>query len=315
MKDIAIVGASGQIGKSLALKLAVRYNILLFSRKPDKLDSILTHMGLPKARISVLGYDKLSDTKFDMVINAAGFGDPGLLRELENEIGRITERIDRLILSCMTKSPDAIYLFFSTGAIYGNNYHLARSRCQKGPISPTKTSLGAYVKAKLATESRHREQSDKRIVDVRLFGYLSQFLPIDSSFFLAQALLSLVRGELFKVSADNFIRDFIGPDELSVLVDCLFKVRAQNQALDIFSSAPISKATILDKLAERYGLRYKGFNNFENAETSQQMAIPRRISWDKTGEEMGLTIKKSSAEILTREFDLLAENYNIPIKC
>ncbi len=78
MADIAILGASGQIGRGLALEFSrsASHRLALYTRNPDALVRSAAGLGFPRPGIDqVLPLDRFGEVAVDAVINAVGDGD------------------------------------------------------------------------------------------------------------------------------------------------------------------------------------------------------------------------------------------------
>lgn len=122
MKRVAILGASGQIGKGLTLELMREHELLLFARDTNRAKTFLSTHQAADSSIEVLPLQEFGKARFDAVVNAIGPGDPRLIRAMGAEIFRVTERFDNLVLDHLERYPDTIYVNLSTGAVYGKTY-------------------------------------------------------------------------------------------------------------------------------------------------------------------------------------------------
>src|SRR5260221_201189 len=142
--NIAILGATGQIGKGLIDALSPRHTTKPFGRNISDFH-LLDH---------------------DVIVNAAGPGQIAQHAALGAEMHHITERLDRIGLDYLERHPATLYCFLSTGAVYR---------------APNQDDH--YAAAKRTAEARHRALPH-RIYDIRIFGYFSRYIPLDGSFFL-----------------------------------------------------------------------------------------------------------------------------------
>jgi nucleoside-diphosphate-sugar epimerase len=191
--------------------------------------------------------------EFDLVINAIGAGAPTQVAALGAGLFELTETFDRLVLEEMRR--DTRYVFLSSGAVYGSTFTepaVATSHLSL-PVNDM-TSISPYTMAKLCTELRHRYLPNRAILDLRVFGYADVTIPLDGSFFLAELARSIVGRTPFKTNATNFVRDFAGGKEAAALIDCWSNSAAPNGAFDLYTRAPVSKATLLEAARDRFGL-------------------------------------------------------------
>lgn len=241
MTDVAILGAGGQIARTIRPHLPPHWRVTAFSRSPGG---------------DVRAYEELTDHAFDLIINAAGPGDPAVHRGAGLELFRITEHFDNLCLDYLLRRPQCAYMFLSTGAVYGNGYAVAGDA--DSVLSLPVNRLGpehSYVLAKLAAEAKHRAAPGLRIADLRVFGYASGAMSLDSGFFLAEAARCLVEGRVLVTHDADFRRDIVAPEDLAQLIRVLAESGVPNGAYDACSKAPTTKFALLDRLSRRFGLK------------------------------------------------------------
>jgi nucleoside-diphosphate-sugar epimerase len=246
---IAILGATGMVGLSLARRLAERGEPLhLFARSPERLAT----QSWP-SHVRPRSLSAFHAGEFDLVINAIGAGDPARVTVLGATLVEITDSFDRMILADMRH--DTRYVFLSSGAVYGSSFAepaTATSRINL-PVNDL-ASVPPYTLAKLCAEVRHRHLPDRAILDLRVFGFADITVPLDGRFFLAELARSVISRLPFKTSATDFIRDFAGSAEAVSLIDCWSDSGAPNGAYDLYTKAPVSKATLLDLARNRFGV-------------------------------------------------------------
>src|SRR5262245_60128847 len=118
---IAILGATGTVGRSLAYAFARRSKRLaLFARNPSR----LAQEGWP-AEVSVHALEQFEAGPFDLVINAIGAGDPGRVAAIGADILDITRTWDQRILDTM--GSDTRYVFMSSGVVYETQFTQAKA--------------------------------------------------------------------------------------------------------------------------------------------------------------------------------------------
>ena len=233
---IAILGASGYVGKGLARVLAERDRgpIHLFTRQPDRLagDSWPTH-------VVCCALESFDARGFDLVINAIGAGDPARVSAIGEDILDITREWDERVLKSL-RPGKPLYAYISSGVVYS-----AVGATDDDPSPSRLENSSPYLNAKLQTESRHRSLPDLAILDIRMFSFADAGIDVAGSFFLAQLCKSIVSGGAFRTSRSDIIRDYAGARELCDLIDCWRLAGAQNRAVDLYTRAPVSKHTIL----------------------------------------------------------------------
>src|SRR6516165_934099 len=155
---IAILGATGTIGRSLAYSLARLSDMLaLFARNP----SSLANESWP-AQVSVLALEEFEARSFDLVINAIGAGDPARIAAIGADILDVSRTWDERVLDTM--GPETRYVFLSSGAVYETQF--AEPAAADGGLGLGLDDLSGiphYTIAKLQAEARHRQVPDRAI--------------------------------------------------------------------------------------------------------------------------------------------------------
>ena len=251
MTKVALLGAGGQIARGLVADLPQDWRLDLFSRDPKR-----PHPEAAARGVSVSPYARFAGGAFDLVINAAGPGDPAVQRSRGGEILRITETFDNLVLDYLDAHPETRYINLSTGAVYGAEYAGASGRAVYELAVDDLANANAYVLAKLAAETKHRQAPDRHIADLRIFGYFSRRMDLASGFFIAQVMACLVAGEPFRTGVNDFVRDYISPDDLAAHIATLYEAGVPNASFDAISALPVTKFEILEALGDQFGLRY-----------------------------------------------------------
>lgn len=250
---IGILGASSQIGVSLARELANDFPLCLFGRDPDAARLKLAAAGC--GELPCYALEQLFDHRLSVLINCLGPGDPARMRTTGPGLLRLIQQLDYLGLDYLARYPETGYVYMSTGAVYGVRYNLplAPEACFSLPVNAMRAEL-VYPLAKFEVELRHRLLAPARICDLRIFGFFSEFIRLDDSFFLAQLSAHLLAGRTFVTGSAPFIRDYIGPAEIAAAVKEVLRLEIPNRAYDLISREPVTKAEILDIYCAR-GLR------------------------------------------------------------
>jgi nucleoside-diphosphate-sugar epimerase len=251
MTTVALLGARGQIARGLVKDLPQEWRLDLFSR-----DSALPHDEAATCGIPILPYAQFTAGSYDLVINAAGPGDPSVQRSSGGEILRITEAFDNLVLDYVRTRPETRYINLSTGAVYGTDYYAAVGK----PIYELRVNdlanTNAYALAKLTAETKHRQLPNLHIADLRIFGYFSRRISLSSGFFIAQVMDHLLGERPFRTGPADFVRDFIAPEDLAAHIVALYDAGAPNAYFNAVSARPMTKFEILEVLGDQFGLRY-----------------------------------------------------------
>lgn len=260
---IAILGATSHIAKGLISRFfrEAGNELSLFVRNKDKLVNFLTSINYNNDKIFT--FDQFGKHEYDVVINCVGFGTPEKVKSSSYEIFRVTEYYDNMILDYISKNTETLYINFSSGAVYGKDFSKPVGfESQEFTAVNSVTSEDFYRLAKLNSEVKHRSYNNLKIVDIRVFGYLSEFIDTSSRFLFTEILHSIKNNEVFNTSGEDIIRDYVYVDDLFEFIKLSMQSDNQNTVYDVYSSAPVSKFNMLDHLNNKYGLKYK-INNVE----------------------------------------------------
>ncbi len=252
---IAILGATGHIGSSLAVELRKRADVTLalFSRRPNAL--LQAMVDDPMDTVTWRAISDLDLSGCDVVINAIGVGAPDKVAAAGTDILRLTFEWEERIKAALLDAPECLYVFLSSGAIYGQ---LDESSASFGSVAAFSVNRieeqTAYARAKFVAEAWHRTWHHNRILDVRVFGYVSRLIDLEASFFLSQIYKALREDTVFLTQPHDIIRDYVGPEEMISLIDNVVDRAQLNDAVDLYSLEPTSKFAIIDAM-RKLGLR------------------------------------------------------------
>jgi len=299
VKIIAILGANGQIGKSLICQLHEEFKLQLFVRKIEDVSSFLKRRFSNSDDFDVCDLKEFGFGRYDVIINAAGPGDPSEQRKSNSNILDVSEKLDRMVLDYLDQFPQTSYIYFSTGAVYDGAYKQAVDENSVFSVSVDKLEgPQLYALAKLAAEARHRARSHNKIADIRLFGYISPFLDMQGSFFLSEVLKAVVQKTTFQTTPSDFVRDFVGPQETADLIRCLIKNNVPNGAYDLYSRMPVTKYEMINGFADSLSFKFE----MVEADTEYKAVTkPSCISLRLQSRQIGYAPKWNSLEIVVRE--------------
>lgn len=246
---IAILGATGYIGRSYARALAAEASpaLALFARDPRKLENEAW-----PARVELRDLRDFRADRFSLVVNAIGAGDPARVAAMGQDVFQVTSTWDERVLATM--APETRYVFLSSGAVYGSASPggITADSAVCLPVNGLE-QVAPYTMAKLHAEARHRHLPQRSILDLRVFGYAELGLDLGSTFFLADLARAVIARTTFVTSPNDMIRDYAGARELGALVAAWESAGAPNRALDLYTRAPVAKFDLLDAARERYG--------------------------------------------------------------
>lgn len=260
MKKVAILGATGYIGKSLAYEFMAHpdaYELYLFSRSVSTLRDTLGDLGMDVSRNTYCELSDFSTYDYDVIINCTGVSDPMVLKQNPKKIIEITEGIDQMVLGYLREHISAIYIYISSGAVYGSTSMLSGTELQKAYEEGKDLNAGdCYMLSKINIEKAHMALPTFNIVDLRVFSFFSRFFNKGSHFLMSDIVTSLQEGKIFETSDEDIVRDYVSPSDLFALVECSILKEKIHDVFDVYSKRPVSKFELLSFLKERYNLSY-----------------------------------------------------------
>lgn len=311
MVAIAILGATGHVGQGLVSVLSrnPETQLVLYARDVGKLERQLDNRADLSGSISAADILSFGEAKPEVIINAVGGGDPAVLAEIGPNIFRLTEQFDNLVLDTLAKSPDCLYLNFSSGAVYGDRFDGPAGQDGNFAIAVNDPPASApYRTAKLNAELKHRAHSGHNIVDLRLFSYFSRFIDPGGKFFMAELVRCLQQKKPFETGANDMVRDYVGPEELGDLVErCVKHWQTSdgplNGAIDFYSAAPIGKLDLLDHLSSKFGLDVAVSDELKGTSTTGS----KNEYWStyRGAEKFGYAPERTSIDVVTAELSIL----------
>lgn len=255
---IAVLGATSHIAKGLIYHLGQdgKYDLRPFARSSERADEFLNAVGLG-SRFKAIPIAEFGKESYGAVINCVGIVDPGKLSNAGSSIFEITETFDTLALDHLKRSPDTLYINFSSGAVYGTDFASPADDHSPAMFDINPMNPAAYYGiAKLHSEARHRAMKDHRIVDLRVFGYFSRFIDLDAKYMMSEIMSCILHGKEFVTNSEDIVRDFIHPEDLASLVKLCIAKRDLNDAFDVCSLQPVKKFELLEKFSSLYGLKH-----------------------------------------------------------
>lgn len=302
---LAILGASGHIGKNLTERFCQRTDcvLYLFARDSAKMQKFCTGLQV-KAEIVITAFAEFERFTYDAVINCIGVSDPGKRTETGAEIFRITEEFDNLVLNYLSKHTDCRYINMSSGAVYGADFSVPADDQRKASYLLNPIHADDYYSiAKLNAEAKHRAYVNLAIVDLRVFGFFSKHIDIRGGFLLADAARCLLMKQRMKTGSSDMIRDYVYPDDLFRIVELCTEGAPRNIALDVYSAAPVNKFTLLDMLHNDFCLEYVIVEQLEQKVEGE--IRNQYFSVNRQAQELGYKPLHSSLEVVQREMSLI----------
>jgi len=303
---IAILGATSQIAQDLILSFSINkdYDFSLFCRNVVVLEKWINSENLSE-RYQIQEYSEFGNhKKYDVIINFVGVGDPEKSQEIGNNIFKITEQYDEMVLEYLKCNKETKYIFLSSGAVYGGDY---KDPVKKDTLATININNLAttdwYAIAKLYAEARHRSLPDLSIVDIRVFNYFSHTQNINARFLITDIVRALKNGEVFKTSPDNVIRDFITPPDFYNLIQAIIDYKPLNTALDCYTKSPVEKFNLLSEIESKFGLNYEVDENLNVVNATG--AKFNYYSENKIAKDIGYNPGSTSLESIIREINFL----------
>ena len=297
MKTLIFLGGTSHLAKGLIsrfLKLP-EFRIEWFGRSESRMSDFLQSEHLSGDITLHPDYNLLHGIHGDALINCVGAGTPDKLKEDYTLWFTVLEKYDNLCLDYLTKiNSDALYINFSSGAVYGHNAGVKEFRADPNQIQVA----DYYALAKIYSEAKHRANRDLNIVDIRIFSYFSRYADPNSGYLMTDIMKAVMNKAVLTTTGSDLIRDYISPDDLFALVCHCLAAGKLNTAMDAFSGKPVSKKEILAAFVERFGLRTE-IQPLESSSpnSTASVYVPR----DHTAEMIGYRPQYSSLDGLVLE--------------
>lgn len=310
--SIAILGATGHVGKILAAGLADRFALTLYARRPEVARAFAGCMRagamVEVVPLSQFGCppDDPGARAYDTVVNCVGVGNPAALVGSGVNIFALTEEFDRLTLGYLAAYPDGRLISFSSGAAYGGTFEKSADENSWASFPANSTrAADLYGIAKLASEARHRAASNYSIVDLRLFGLFSRHIDLGARYLMNDIVAAIGRGTTLVTGPEDIVRDYVDPGDLVSLVSAIVEAKPINDVFDVYSAEPVRKFALLDVFAERYGLTYAV--DSERDDSSPTGVKLNYFSTNHRAAAVGYAPCHASIESLRRETDAVLQ--------
>lgn len=300
---IVVLGATSRIAMDFVATAApVGVHFRLHARRPAAVAGFLADHALPTTwNAGDLDAVPVIEGPIGGIINCVGVGDPAKARDMGAGIFDATARSDASALALLDRHRDAPYIFLSSGAVYGTGF--AEPAGADTPACVPVNCLGPtafYTVAKLHAEAVHRSMPARRIIDLRIFNYISRALNPNARFLVTDVIRAVRDGTVFETVDEPMMRDFIGPVDLrNLLLACLAAPSGFNGPVDAYSRAPIGKAALLALMAARFGLRYRWIERSVAIDATGSK--PNYFSTFRVAEQLGFTPRFSSTEAVAAE--------------
>jgi nucleoside-diphosphate-sugar epimerase len=300
---IALFGASSNIAQDVIFKLMAADfvdQIDLYSRNPSLVMNTLVKTKVTN-KTNCLDYaDFISQKNYGFILNFIGLGCPQKILERESELIDIADYYDELIISHLKKYQPCGYIYLSSGAVYGTDFHQPVPKIGKQIADATNGhDLSSYTISKIRCELRHRALSNIPIIDLRIFSYFSARHSLNTKLFMAEICNSIKLGKLLHIEPEPMVRDYIHPGDFYKILELIMVAPPRNGVIDCYSKAPIEKIKLLEIMASRFNLQYK-----TKALGSKPEFYNRKehyYSLVRTAEDLGYSPRYTSEEALINE--------------
>ena len=303
--NIVIMGATSHIAKGLIDKFVSNgeHHLYLFSRSTGNVQQFLHAIGNPGDENYTVcsDYHAFSTFSYDVIINCIGVETRNKHNCDFTRYFSVTEEFDNLAIDyLMNENPDALYISFSSGAVYGRGFSRPADESSMNCL-PVNQILPEdyYAIARINAEAKHRSHPNLRIIDLRIFSYFSRYINLSDGYFITDVMESILNKTVLVTDSTNILRDYLHPEDLfSMIVTCINAGKI-NQALDVNSRSPVSKLEILDYFSSEYGLQFESKHFPQNA--SATGAKNNYYSTCNRASRIGYVPKYSSMDSLKHE--------------
>jgi hypothetical protein len=302
---IAILGATSHIANGLIYFLwsKEKYKLFLFARDGDKINSFLNTIN---RKHNAMWFESFNSYDYDVIINCVWFWAPSKLKNAGIEIFKVTEHFDNMVLDYLSTHTSSLYINFSSWAVYGTTFDKPISDKSSLVIDVNNINEKQnYLISKLYVETKHRCLQNLNIVDLRLFSYFSRFINLESSYFLTDIINSIQNKKTLMTSPEDMTRDYVGPEDLSNIIELCINKFTLNDSYDIYSSSPITKNEILDFGKTTYWLEYAFSDNLWSAPTGDKNLY---YSSNHKLHELWYKPAYSSLDTIKKEFAIIMNN-------
>ena len=303
---IGILGATSQIAKDLIKSMGEtgRHELCLYARRPaavevpasDRARAAIRHVG----DYASFG----AGLEFEALINFVGVGNPAAAAQMGAGIFDITQQFDQLALNYVREHPQCRYIFLSSGAAYGYDFHKPVDRDTPAKISINNlTPQDWYGVAKLYAECRHRAYRDLSIIDIRVFNYFSASQDLSAKFLICDIVRSIRDQTKLRTSSENIVRDYLHPSDFFRLIEAALNSSPTNVAFDCYTRSPVDKFTLLECMKDQFGLNFELIEGHVGVNSTG--GKPNYYSLNTCASEFGYEPALSSMEGVVSEATLL----------
>lgn len=268
--NIVILGATSHIAKGLIERfLNQRTDTLhLYSRSSDKVQLFLQKIGMSdNADCRLFGdYGDFLSGSYDVIINCIGVETRNSHDCDFTRYFSVTEEFDNLVISYLKdRNPAALYISFSSGAVYGRGFSepVYDSSINCIPVNHV-TRQDYYGIVRINAEAKHRAHENLNIIDLRIFSYFSRYINLLDGYFITDVIQAIRHKTVLHTDSNDIVRDYLHPEDLYMAIRACIGSGWINRAIDTNSTGPVNKEEILDYFSSVYGLKYEKHPVAEN---------------------------------------------------
>lgn len=265
MKIVAILGATSHIAKGIIYEMSKqkKNKLILFARNIDNLKKFLKSNNINETE-NIFLLEEFGKENVDIIINCIGVGTPAGYKKMKEDIICVNEKYDNMIIKYLEKNKSTIYIYLSSGAIYGKEHAKPIDKDIKLNVDVNNIAESDfYFISKLYTETKHRAMKELNIVDIRIFSYISKFIDLDSKYLLTEMIKCVIEKRPFFTNRNNISRDYVSQEELTCLIEKIIKRESVNDWIDIYSKQQVTKFQLIEYFQKKYGLEVIYENNVD----------------------------------------------------
>jgi nucleoside-diphosphate-sugar epimerase len=307
--NIVIMGATSHIAKGLIESFLhlQKDNLHLYSRSPNKVRQFLHLIGMADKTNYILcsDYNRFLSGSYDVIINCIGVETRNSHDCDFTRYFTVTEEFDNLAINYLKNcNPDALYISFSSGAVYGKSFSKSVDETSVNCIAVNQiTKQDYYGIVRINAEAKHRSHEDLRIIDLRIFSYFSRYINLTDGYFITDVIQAIRHNTVLYTDCNNIVRDYLHPDDLFMAIRACIGGGQINRAIDINSAEPIAKQEILNYFSSAYGLKYEKRSVAEKI--SATGAKRNYFSTATHAASIGFTPQRNSMESIRHEAAIL----------
>jgi nucleoside-diphosphate-sugar epimerase len=297
---IAVLGATSQIAKGLIENYLKRTGskLYLYARRKEKVKEFLSTFESDNGS-KILDFEDFDEYDYDVIINCVGYGTPQKVIRFADEILQTTEKYDNVALNYLASHTAAMYINFSSGAVYGKCFEKPADENTLFQLKINRIGINDYYAlSKIYSEAKHRSTERYNIADIRVFAYFSKYIDTAGKYFITELVDCLIKKKPFLTTSNDMVRDYTHPDDLFQLVNKCTENQKLNGAYDAFSKKPVSKFELLDYLKMNYGLIYTIKDNIQVVNATGNKSMYYSVKYN--AEEIGYSPKYTSLESIDK---------------